>query len=182
MAKAWAGPVLGYTGTIHPDRVDVELVEAVARKMRAGSVVLVGPNMLPGDQSERLRKCGNVFLPGPVPYAEIPNIMRAFDVCITPHRVTAFTESLNPIKLWEYLAAGKPIVSTDVAGFRDYPQFVRIASGADEFLAAAEAGMREGPHLRPARRAEARRHSWAGRVDQISAVLETCGAKRKQPA
>jgi glycosyltransferase involved in cell wall biosynthesis len=182
MAKAWAGPVLGYTGTIHPDRVDVELVEAVARKMRGGSVVLVGPNMLPGDQSERLRKCGNVFLPGPVPYAEIPNIMRAFDVCITPHRVTAFTESLNPIKLWEYLAAGKPIVSTDVAGFRDYPQFVRIASGADEFLAAAEAGMREGPHLRPARRAEARRHSWAGRVDQISAVLETCGAKRKQPA
>jgi teichuronic acid biosynthesis glycosyltransferase TuaH len=114
-----------------------------------------------------------------VAYAEIPNIMRAFDVCITPHRVTAFTESLNPIKLWEYLAAGKPIVSTDVAGFRDYPQFVRIATGAEEFVAAAEAGMREEPGLRNARRAEAERHSWVKRVDQIEGILERCGSGKR---
>ncbi len=53
--------------------------------------------------------------------------MRAFDVCLTPHLVTPFTESLNPIKLWEYLAAGKPIVATPVAGFREYPELVRLA-------------------------------------------------------
>jgi teichuronic acid biosynthesis glycosyltransferase TuaH len=74
--------------------------------------------MLPKEDAESLQRTGRVHLTGAVPYAEVPEYMRAFDVCITPHRMTLFTESLNPIKLWEYLAAGKPIVSTDVAGFR----------------------------------------------------------------
>jgi glycosyltransferase involved in cell wall biosynthesis len=97
--------------------------------------------------------------------------MRAFDVCIVPHRVTPFTESLNPIKLWEYLAAGKPIVSTDVAGFRDYPQFVRIASDAPSFLQAVQAALTEDPSLPQARRAEAQHHSWNSRLDAVEQVI-----------
>ena len=54
------------------------------------------------------------------------------DVCIVPHKCSEFVESLNPIKLWEYLAAGKPVVSTNVAGFRDYPGLCRIASGKNQ--------------------------------------------------
>ena len=101
--------------------------------------------------------------------------MRAFDVCITPHRRTAFTESLNPIKLWEYLAAGKPIVATDVAGFRDYPQFVRLASDAGSFGQAVEEALREENTRGEARRAESRRHSWQARLDQVVDVLLSCG-------
>ncbi len=166
-ADGWAKPVIGYTGSIHPDRVDVALVESLARRFPSGTVALVGPNMLTGKDLARLQACPNVVLTGPVPYARLPEMMRAFDVCMTPHRVSAFTESLNPIKLWEYLAAGKPIVSTDVAGFRDYPQFVRIASDADGFADAVEAALREDPAAGEARRAEARRHSWDARLDQI---------------
>jgi glycosyltransferase involved in cell wall biosynthesis len=177
-ASGWTKPVLGYTGTIHPDRVDVGLVVALARRMTDASIVLVGPSHLSKQDTSLLQACGNVFMPGPVPYQEIPSYMRAFDVCITPHRVTLFTESLNPIKLWEYLAGGKPIVSTDVAGFREYPQFVRIGRTAEEFESAAREALVEGPAIGEARRAEARRHSWSARVDQIEAVIESCLERR----
>ncbi len=182
-ADGWPRPVLGYTGSIHPDRVDVPLVESLARRFPQGTVALVGPNMLPDADRRLLQSCANVVLLGPVPYARVPDIMRAFDVCITPHRVSAFTESLNPIKLWEYLAAGKPIVATDVAGFRDYPQFVRIAEGADGFARAVEDALQEAPALGEARRAEARRHSWEARLDHALRVLDAlpAGVREGEP-
>lgn len=173
-AAAWPGPVLGYTGTVHPDRVDVELLAAVARRW-PGSVVLIGPDHLrPADRAKLALP--NVTVVGPVAYADVPAYMAGFDACIVPHRVSAFTESLNPIKLWEYLAAGKPIVSTAVAGFRDYPDVVRLADGPDAFLAACEAAVAEGATGREARRAIAAGHSWDRRVDQVEAVLRSVGS------
>jgi len=180
-ANAWPKPVLGYTGTAHPDRVDVDLVEKIARRMKQGSVVFVGPNQLPETDRQRLAACGNFIMHGPVPYRDIPAYMRAFDVCITPHCVTPFTESLNPIKLWEYLAAGKPIVATPVAGFRDYPEHVYLAGDAEEFLAAVEAALAEPPAKRLARQAEVAAHSWEARVQKIAAILGSQGSPSPMP-
>ena len=173
-AARWSKPVLGYTGTVHPERVDVALVAALAERFPQGSIVLVGPDLLDDADHRRLACHKNVHLVGAVPYREIPDWMRAFDVCIVPHLVTTFTESLNPIKLWEYLAAGKPIVSTPVAGFRDYPGLVRLADDADGFAREVNAALAEGGALVEARRAEARKHAWSGRVEQIELVIESC--------
>jgi len=178
LAAHWPKPVLGYTGTIHPDRVDMGLVEALAQKFAHGTVALVGPNLLPPGDAARLKALGNVQMTGAVSYAQVPDYMRAFDVCITPHRMTPFTESLNPIKLWEYLAGGKPIVSTDVAGFRDYPQFVRIAGTTEAFLEACEAALAEGQTGQAARQAEARLHSWESRLDAVINVFQTLASKQ----
>lgn len=171
LAANWARPVLGYIGTVHPERIDLSLLEQVARRLTVGSIVLVGPNHLSELEQRRLTVTGRVVFVDAVPYAQVPQYMRAFDVCITPHRVTAFTESLNPIKLWEYLAAGKPIVATPVAGFRDYPHLVHLASDADEFLRAALAALEEDHSMAEARRREARQHSWEGRIDAVESVL-----------
>jgi len=175
------GPIFGYTGTIHPDRVDVALIMRTARLLPGSLFVLVGPNHLSAPQHANLQTSGVVLLPA-VPYAHIPDYMRAFDVCITPHKMTPFTESLNPIKLWEYLAAGKPIVSTDVAGFRDYPDHVRIARTAEQFAAAlkdalAEIQSPDAATRAAARQAEARQHSWESRVDRIEMVMAGCQPK-----
>jgi glycosyltransferase involved in cell wall biosynthesis len=176
-ARAWKKPVLGYTGSIHADRVDVDLVEAVGRKMPQATLVLIGPNFLPAGDRARLEACPNVKFTGPVPYDRVPDFMRAFDVCITPHRSSEFTESLNPIKLWEYLAAGKPIVSTNVAGFRDFPQLVRLCSGPEEFVRGIDEALQEKGELVNARRNEAARHSWRVRVDEIELVLQGIAEK-----
>jgi glycosyltransferase involved in cell wall biosynthesis len=172
----WPRPILGYTGTIHPDRVDIDLLASLAKNWK-GSIVLIGPSELPAAGKARL-DFANLFLAGTIAYSQLPSYMRAFDVCIVPHRVTPFTESLNPIKLWEYLAAGKPIVSTDVAGFRDYPQFVRIARDAGEFARAANDALSEDTAMSGLRQAEARKHSWQARLDQVEDVIAECLEQR----
>lgn len=170
----WKYPVFGYTGTIHPERVDVDLVEFAAAEMPEATLVLIGPNHLRPAESDRLARHGNVHLTGSVPYADLPGYMQAFDVCITPHVVSSFTESLNPIKLWEYLAAGLPIVSTNVAGFRDYPQFVRIARTRSEFVAHLRSALQEDRQSSQSRlrQAEAARHSWESRLDDVLKILQ----------
>jgi glycosyltransferase involved in cell wall biosynthesis len=173
MARQWPRPIMGYTGTIHPDRIDVQLIRQLASAPGIGSVVLVGPNHMPARDLESLR-LPNIFMTGPVPYEQIPEVMQAFDVCIVPHKVTPFTESLNPIKLWEYLAAGKPIVSTNVAGFRDFPHLVALAQTPGQFIAASLAAIHEESKLADARRAEAGKNSWETRVDDIEQVLLSC--------
>lgn len=170
-SNAWARPVFGYTGTVHPDRIDLALVEEAARRLAQGSIVLLGPNFLSPTETARLQACGNVHLPGPVSYARIPDFMRAFDACVVPHLVTPFTESLNPIKLWEYLAAGKPIVSTDVAGFRDYAGVLSIARSVDEFVEAMQAALVEPPAAGLARRELVRAHSWESRLDAVESLF-----------
>jgi len=170
----WPAPVLGYTGTIHGDRFDVDLVSALAAAFPEGSVVLVGPDHLKPDEKEKLSAHRNVHITGPIAYPQIPAVMSHFDVCIVPHVETKFTNSLNPLKLWEYLASGKPVVSTNVAGFSNYPQFCRIASGAGPFAEACREALQESGVRRGARRAEARKHGWEQRVDVL---LETLSSK-----
>lgn len=172
----WERPTFGYTGTIHPDRVDVSLIEQMAKAMQKGTIALVGPSHLLEQDRARLEATGRVCLTGAVSYARIPQYMRAFDVCITPHVVTEFTESLNPIKLWEYLASGKPIVSTPVAGFRDYPRFVRLAEGAKAFLAEAQLALTEDPGAASLRQQEAQQHSWKQRTNHILEVFAAAEA------
>jgi len=173
--RGWRGPAFGYAGTIHPERVDVALVEHLARAFPQGTVALVGPDLLTGPDRARLDALGNVARLGAVPYSCLPDYLRAFDVCITPHCMSEFTESLNPIKLWEYLAAGKPIVSTDVAGFRDYPHLVHLAATPDAFVAACRDALREPPATSAARQMEAQKHTWDARVDCVLSVLERLG-------
>ncbi len=181
-AAIWPKPIFGYTGTIHPDRVDLDLLDQLATTLTRGTIVLVGPNLLSPEQQQRFARHKNVFFAGSVPYRDIPNFMAVFDVCITPHLQTPFTESLNPIKLWEYLAVGKPIVSTNIAGFRDFPQFVYLANGAAEFAAAMQQSLSEEPAKAHARRREAQKHSWSSRVDAIEAVMRSAIEHRRTAA
>ncbi len=108
-----------YVGTLHTDRLDVGLCELTARElMGRGTLVLVGPNALSRSDTERLRNAGVILL-GPRPHEEVVGYLQHADALLVPHVVTAFTESLDPIKLYEYSAVGRPVVSTPVAGFRD---------------------------------------------------------------
>jgi glycosyltransferase involved in cell wall biosynthesis len=171
VAQNWKKPTFGYTGTIHGDRVDVNLIAAVAHAYPSSTIVLVGPNLLEQADQQELEQLSNIVFTGPQPYSELPEIMRAFDVCMVPHLVTPFTESLNPIKLWEYLSAGKPIVSTNVAGFRDYPDLVSIANTPDEFVRMLALAPSESPDMPTLRQEAARQHTWDQRVAAVEALL-----------
>ena len=171
LAQNWTKPVFGYTGTIHGDRVDVNLIAAIAQAYPSATIAMVGPNLLEGPDQQALNQFSNIVFTGAQSYSELPNIMRSFDVCMVPHLVTPFTESLNPIKLWEYLAAGKPIVSTNVAGFRDFPELLFVSQTQDDFkenLSVALSADKSAPNDR---QDVAKLHSWDSRLQDVMRVL-----------
>lgn len=108
-----------YVGTLHTDRLDLDLCvrTAAALSLRA-SLVLVGPNALTSAATTRLSAAGVVLL-GPRPHEDVIAYLQHADALVVPHVVSPFTDSLDPIKLYEYAAVGRPVVSTPVAGFRD---------------------------------------------------------------
>ena len=121
-----------YVGTLHTDRLDVGLCEMTARELIGrGSLVLVGPNALGRADTERLRDSGVILL-GARPHEDVVGYLQHADALLVPHVVTTFTESLDPIKLYEYSAVGRPVVSTPVAGFRDVDDpGVRVTTPAE---------------------------------------------------
>lgn len=171
------GPVALYLGTIHTDRIDVDLCVSTARDLgENGTLVLVGPHPLAADDLQRLRAAG-VLLMGAKPAAEVPGYLQHADVLLVPHVVTPFTMSLDPIKRYEYAAVGRRVVSTPVTGFVDADDpCVTVASGED-FVARVRAAMSR----RPPPPADPQRGTatWANRAEEMTGVLGRVGASTR---
>lgn len=167
------GPTALYLGTIHRDRIDISLCVATADEIAGrGTLVLVGPAPLSRDDVTRVTAAGVVLL-GPKDRAQVAAYLQWADVLVVPHVVTPFTESLDPIKLYEYQAVGRPVVSTPVAGFRDAVDD-RITVAADADFPAAVAARLPAPWYFP-ERADEPVPSWADRVEQMAEVLGRVG-------
>ena len=111
-------PVAVYVGTLHEERLDIDLIVDLAGAIPNLEIVLVGPSSLGVESTRRLEAHPNVTLLGPRPYAVVPAYLQHADVVIVPHIVSPFTDSLDPIKAYECLAVGRPTIATPVAGFR----------------------------------------------------------------
>jgi teichuronic acid biosynthesis glycosyltransferase TuaH len=165
-----AGRTAVYVGTLHTDRLDVDLCARTADALGdAGTMVLVGPDALDPAASDRLRAAG-VALLGARSRDDVVGYLRHADVLTVPHVVDTFTDSLDPIKLYEYQAAGRPVVSTPVAGFRDAADpRITIAEGP-AFIDAVEVALRI-PRTSDAASVPGVA-DWSDRVREMAAVLD----------
>ena len=134
------GPVVLYAGSLHDERLDVPLVVELAGARPDVQVVLVGPDFLSAASGAELRALDNVHLLGSRPYERVPGYMHHADVVIVPHLVNPFTESLDPIKAYECMAAGRPTIATPVAGFRELGPPVVVAP-RDHFVESVGAAL-----------------------------------------
>ncbi len=169
------GPLVGYIGAI-AEWVDLELIRDAARLRPGWSFVLVGPafsGAISGDSSALALLDGvpNVHLTGPRPYHEVPAYLEAFDVAVIPFKLNGLTEDTNPIKLYEYLAAGKPVVSTPLPEASTVDG-VLIADTAEAYVAQVQTALADGDPDAVARRcATAACNSWEVRAEEAWAVL-----------
>ena len=163
-----AGHAALYVGTLHEDRLDLALIVQTARRLgREGTVTLIGPDALSSRVRERLGDAGVLIL-GPRPHTQIPAYLQNADVLLVPHVVDHFTESLDPIKLYEYLASGSPVVSTPVAGFRESRAPGLDIATVEEFPDLVLAAVRAPTRIPPTEDIP----DWALRVADMAAVLE----------
>jgi glycosyltransferase involved in cell wall biosynthesis len=165
-------PIIGYIGQIG-DKIDYVMLEQVVTDRPNWSFVLVG-NVWASKSTlvDALAAWPNVYLMGQRAYNELAGFMRGFDVCILPHLRTSLTRSMDPIKLYDYLASGKPIVSTSVAGTERFADVVYIGDTAEEFVMALERALAEGGALTERRLAYARRNTWPQRADEMWQIVQ----------
>ncbi|MBX9789760.1 MAG: glycosyltransferase [Pirellulales bacterium] len=127
-----SGPRIGYFGLIY-EKIDFELLTAVAKQWSTGSLVMIGPVDSCPDEFRRLP---NVHLMGAQPYEDLPAWLAGLDVLLLPYVRDEMIRQSSPLKLRECLATGKPTVSVDIAEVRRFEPHVRVASNCDEFVAA----------------------------------------------
>jgi glycosyltransferase involved in cell wall biosynthesis len=133
--------IAGYVGKMQ-DRFDVELTAELARKMPDTAFILVGPVFTPA-HFEPLKRISNVFFTGRVHQSEVPSLIDLFDVCIMPHVKSDLTKAMDPLKIYEYLALGKPVICTESSDLSAFGDLIEIANDADAFrqkLLAAKPG------------------------------------------
>jgi glycosyltransferase involved in cell wall biosynthesis len=169
-------PVIGYLGTLNY-WIDTHLLGRLAREHPDWTLVLVGPDDLLADLAP-LEGLPNVVRTGRVPYADVPSYVKTFDVCVNPYVLDGVAEHCSPLKLYEYLATGKPVVSVDMPEARQFAGLVRIAQNADEFIRLVEEAISDGDGRSAARMAEARNHTWRKRFADVSAALADVLAAR----
>jgi glycosyltransferase involved in cell wall biosynthesis len=164
-------PILGWFGVVD-ERVDYQMVGEMARVRpewsfaMVGPVVKVDPNLLP--------VFPNLYWLGGRDYQVLPNYCRAFDVNMMCFAINAATEYINPTKALEYLATGKPVVSTPVKDVvRQYSDLVEIAKTAEDFVLAAERVMQHPDPTKIARGIEmAKRSSWESTVATMQGLIK----------
>ncbi len=163
-------PIIGFHGLI-ADWVDIELIEKIASHFSKGSVVLVGKTTLDAEEKVKtLDGVSNVHRLGRKPYSELPAYCAAFDVAINPFEINELTLAANPLKVREYLAAGLPVVSTDIPEVRVLADVFVGVSHAD-FIEKIEYALAN-PKPRVEVSDAIRTESWEAKVDELRAILE----------
>ncbi len=161
-------PVIGFFGLIQ-DWVDLPLIREVALARPDWSLVLLG--RVATDLSP-LKGLPNVHLLGQKPYELLPDYCKGFDVGIIPFKRNELTRKANPLKLREYLAAGLPVVSTDLPEVRKYRDLVRIAYDLIGFVKEIDQSLTErGSSFAVARTDAMKPESWEARVEELSTLI-----------
>jgi glycosyltransferase involved in cell wall biosynthesis len=169
-------PVHGFAGNFLSGKVDLDLVDDIAGSLDEGSLVLAGPAGDP-EVAERLRSTAsrsNVVWIGGVEYDTLPSVVASFDVCLIPYLENDYTRSCFPLKLFEYLAAGKPVVASGLPELAGMEPDVTVVSGTPGFLAAIDeaAGLLESADI-ARRQALARENTWESRTSRLLELIAT---------
>jgi len=166
-------PIIGFIGSIQY-WIDLDLIRYIALKKPKWSIVLIGPIGRLA-KIEKIKSLSNVYLFGKKEYQLLPNYLKAFDVCLNPYKIDEVAKYCSPLKLYEYLASGKPIVSIDMPEARKFEGLIEVGQDYQGFLKKIEKildGLPESFERIESRLKEAEKHSWHSRFSELGKVLK----------
>lgn len=164
------GPIIGFVGAVSDYKLNIEWVCETADARQDWSFVIIGPVGVgdPNTDVAALRKRPNIHLLGHRDYQDLPAYLKGFDVATIPYRINEYTRSVFPIKFFEYLATGKPVVISNLPSLSEFYDTVGVATNSGEFIEWCEAALEdEDDQARQERIALAEKHSWPERVRKM---------------
>ncbi|AOT71709.1 glycosyltransferase [Geosporobacter ferrireducens] len=176
--KGLQKPIIGFVGVIQ-EWIDLKLIYRIANENPTWSILMVGP-IGAGINVEPLKSLPNVHFVGGKKPEELPHYIKGFDVCINPFRQSNLTKNVSPLKFYEYLATGKPIVTVDMPAVRTFGDCVMISENEDAFLENIQRALEENSEILKQKRIEkGRESSWDRKVmDILQIIEETLGGKK----
>lgn len=169
--------VLGYYGAIAP-WLDLDLIEETALAFPDSLLLLIGHDQ--AGATRRLRKLPNVRLTGEVAYDRLPFFLYGFDVCLLPFRRIDLTLATNPVKVYEYLSAGLPIVATELPELEQFGDLLRVARDRNAWMDAIRSALQEPPDhpIRRSRQRFAASQTWDARAQALMDAVEARRQRR----
>jgi glycosyltransferase involved in cell wall biosynthesis len=170
--KAWPSKTIGFVGNLEA-KIDIDLMKKVARRFENCQIVLIGSTHM-NSRVVHLREHLNVRLPGVVPYEHIGAWLRKFDVGIVPHFNMPLTQNMNPLKIYVYLAARIPVVSTETPNIDRSTSLINVAKNHDQFLDMLEKVLTDGNVFNSELDSFIKTNSWASRFcSKIDLLMNT---------
>lgn len=172
--EALPRPRLVFQGAVVATKLDLGLLEKTARLRPGWSVVLVGPRGAgdPGADLSALDRPANIHLVGPRDAAELPAVLRGADAGLIPYAINDLTRSVFPMKVYEYLAAGLPVLTTPLPALEGV-EAVDVVGDAAALVGAVERELAlDSPERRAERSRAAAAHSWEARIAEIESALD----------
>ncbi len=165
-------PIIGYYGAL-ASWFDYELVRGIANLRRDWSIVLIGWDYDGSLERSGLKKIKNIYIINSVEYKRLPLYAQWFDVCTIPFVINEVTESTSPVKLFEYMALGKPIVTTPMPECKKYSSVIIGNNNANEFVKKIEEGLRDKENVKYLEilKKEALENTWRGKAREITEFI-----------
>jgi len=175
-------PIIGYVGWLGY-QMDLDLLLRISEAYPDCSLALVGPDVMPNNaKHRRLQAMSNVHFMGQKALGSLPEYLRAIDVALIPYLLEGYVLTAYPLKLHEYLAAGRAIVSTALPELRPYSHVVRIAETHVEFISQIRESLHDhNPQSIAARVAVARENTWDNRIADMHSVLQPLLSGSEKP-
>lgn len=165
-------PRIGFFGAVSAFKLDVNLLEAITEQKPEWQFCLMGPTK-PSETEKwaRLKARKNVHFLGKIDYTDLPAHIQAMDVIMIPFAINTHTEHVFPIKFFEALATGKPVVSTPLPAYEHYGKHCRLALTAQEFIHEIQESLTPDKVQKEAQIAVAKKHDWNSRIDHILSLI-----------
>ncbi|WP_248744765.1 glycosyltransferase [Pseudomonas sp. MWU12-2037] len=170
--------IIGYYGAI-AEWFDLQLVKQLAQAFPQHLVLLIGNDTV--NAKKTFKGCPNVVMHGEVPYASLPHYLHAMDVCLLPFKVIPLTLATNPVKVYEYLSAGKPVVSVKLPELDQFGHLVNTAENPMEFIAAVQNVLEQLPEpysARLDRQQFAQTQTWEHRAIALRQAIDSLPSPR----